>query len=231
MAGTIAASSRSDRSRPARSGARHRRRHHAPLLCLLLLASQACRADDDWLGGDKRAHFLGGFVIGGVFSAATGSKTPGVLTGCAVGAVGELIEVFRYGVFSPHVSAKDFAAECAGGVAGAYVGVWAAPSSRVDSANAKAANDSWTGADKRGHFLGGALVSGLTANYTDSATVGLLTGCGVAATGELIDAAHHGWNSKHVSAKDFAVGCLGAVTGAFASVQISPHRIVWSKQF
>jgi uncharacterized protein YfiM (DUF2279 family) len=203
----------------------------AALALSLMLAGQACRAEDDWLGGDKRAHFLGGLVIGGVFSFATGSKNPGVLMGCGVGAVGELIEVVRYGVFSPHVSAKDFAAECAGGIAGAYIGVWAAPSSRVDSANAKAANDSWTGADKRGHFLGGLLVSGLVANYTDSATVGLISGCAVTTTGELIDAAHHGWHSKHTSAKDALVGCLGAVAGAFASVQISPNRIVWSEQF
>jgi uncharacterized protein YfiM (DUF2279 family) len=206
-------------------------RLRAVLALAILLAAQACRAEDDWFGGDKRAHFLGGLVIGGVFSAATGSKTPGVLAGCTVGAVGELVEVFRYGVFSPHVSAKDFAAECAGGIAGAYIGVWAAPSSRVDSANAKAANDSWTGSDKRGHFVGGMLVSGLVANYTDSATVGLLSGCSVAFAGELLDAAHHGWNSKHTSAKDAVVGCLGAASGAFVSVQISPNRIVWSKQF
>ena len=203
----------------------------AALVLTLVLIGHDCRAEDDWLGGDKRAHFLGGLIIGGVVSAASGSKTPGILAGCAVGAFGELIEVYRYGIFSPHVSAKDFAAECAGGVAGAYIGVAVAPSSRVDSANAKAATDSWTGSDKRGHFVGGLLVSGLVAEYTDSATVGLLSGCGVSAAGELLDAAHHGWTSKHTSAKDFAVGCLGAVAGAFASVQISPNRIVWSKQF
>jgi len=202
----------------------------APVLALLLVG-QTCRAEDDWLGGDKRAHFLGGLAIGTVFSLASGSRTPGVLMGCEVGAVGELVEVFRYGLFSGRVSAKDFADECAGGIAGAYVGVWAAPSSKVESAKARAGEDSWTGADKRSHFAGGLLVSGLVANYTDSATVGLLGGCAVAATGELLDAAHHGWHSKHVSAKDFAAGCLGAVAGAFASVQISPNRIVWSKQF
>ena len=203
----------------------------AALVIAMLLTGQACRAEDDWLGGDKRANFLGGLVVGGVFSAATGSHDPGVLMGCGVGVFGELIQVARAGVFSGHVSAKDFAAECAGGVVGAYVGVWAAPNDRVASAKAKAANDSWTSGDKRAHFAGGLIVSGVVANYTDSATVGLLSGCGVAAGGELIDAALQGWHSKHASAKDFVFGCLGGVAGAFASVQVAPNRIVWNKQF
>jgi hypothetical protein len=38
-------------------------------------------------------------------------------------------------------------------------------------------------------------------------------------------------DSKHVSARDFAVACLGAWAGAQFSVQIAPDRIVWSKRF
>jgi uncharacterized protein YfiM (DUF2279 family) len=201
------------------------------LAVALLMTGQVCFADDDWFGGDKRAHFLGGLAVGGVFSAHTGSRTPGILTGCSVGVFGELIEVARYGVFSPHVSAKDFAAECAGGLVGAYIGVALASKDRVDSAKAKEVNDSWTSGDKRAHFLGGLAVSGLVSNYTDSATVGLLSGCAVGLGGELIDATKNGWHSKHVSAKDAAAGCLGGIGGAFASVYVAPNRIVWSKQF
>ena len=69
----------------------------------------------------------------------------------------------------------------------------------------------------------------MPAHFRPSA--GLLSACGVSAVVELMDATRFGWKSHHVSAKDFAAGCLGAVAGAFASVQISPHRIVWSKQF
>ena len=69
------------------------------------------------------------------------------------------------------------------------------------------------------------------ANYTDSATAGLLTGCGVSAAGELADAARHGWHSKHTSAKDFAAGCLGAFSGALIGVQVAPNRITWSARF
>lgn len=101
----------------------------------MLLSARTCWAEDDWLGSDRRAHFLGGLVVGGAFAAGTGSRIPGILVGCSVGAVGELID------------------------------------------------------------------------------------------------ARHGWHIKHVSAKDFAVGCLGATAGAFASVRIAPDRMVWSKQF
>ena len=75
------------------------------------------------------------------------------------------------------------------------------------------------------------VLSGVVANYTDSATAGVLTGCGQAVGGELIDAVRHGWHSRHTSAKDFAAGCLGAVAGAFISVHVAPNRIVWHKQF
>jgi hypothetical protein len=153
--------------------------------------------------------------------------------GCGVGVFGELIEAARYGWFSPRVSAKDFGAECLGGVMGAYIGTQMAPSERVASSQAKTAehNDSWTGIDKVSHFVGGIAVSGLVSHLSDSATAGLLTGCGISAAGELVDAARYGWHSKHASARDFAVGCLGAVTGAFVAVQIAPGRIVWNKQF
>jgi hypothetical protein len=106
-----------------------------------------------------------------------------------------------------------------------------APDERVASSQAKAKSDSWTSGDKFAHFAGGVAVSGLMANSTDSATAGLLTGCGISAAGELFDAARHGWNSKHASAKDFAAGCLGAVTGAFVGVQLAPNRITWSARF
>ena len=66
---------------------------------------------------------------------------------------------------------------------------------------------------------------------TESATAGVLSSCGLAAAGELIDAAKSGWKSRHVSAKDFAAGCLGGVAGAFAGVYIAPNRIVWTRQF
>lgn len=201
------------------------------LTAALLALALPCRAEDEWFGGDKRAHFLGGVLIGGAFSAYTGSKHPGVLMGCAVGAFGELIEAARDGGFTPRVSAKDFAAECAGGVLGAFVGVKLASQDKVDAANAEHGNDSWTSADKRGHFLGGLAVSGAVSYYTESATAGVLTSCGISAAGELIDAAKNGWRSKHVSAKDFAAGCLGGVTGAFAGVYIAPNRIVWTRQF
>jgi len=201
------------------------------LTAALLALALPCRAEDEWFGGDKRAHFLGGVLIGGAFSAYTGSKHPGVLMGCAVGAFGELIEAARDGGFTPRVSAKDFAAECAGGVVGAYVGVKLAPHDRVESANAQGHHDRTLSGDKFAHFAGAMAISGLVANYTNSATAGVLTGCGVSVAGELIDAARYGWHNKHSSAKDFAAGCLGAVTAAFISVQVAPNRIVWSRQF
>jgi uncharacterized protein YfiM (DUF2279 family) len=216
--------------RERRTG-RRRVRRLAALLAVLGLGS--AHADDDWVGGDKRAHFLGGLIVGGITSEHTGSRGPGVLMGCGVGVFGELIEAARYGWFSPRVSAKDFGAECLGGVMGAYIGTQMAPSERVASSQAKTAghNDSWTGIDKVSHFVGGIAVSGLVSHLSDSATAGLLTGCGISAAGELVDAARYGWHSKHASARDFAVGCLGAVTGAFVAVQIAPGRIVWNKQF
>ena len=201
------------------------------LAAALLTLALPCRAEDDWFGGDKRAHFFGGVLIGGVFSAHAGSHSAGVLTGCGVGALGELIEAVRDRGFTPRVSAKDFAAECAGAVAGAYVGVKLAPDDRVAKARATHGNDSWTGADKRSHFFGGLAISGVVANHTDSATAGLLSACAVSAAGELIDAARSGWNSHHASAKDFAAGCLGGVAAGFAGVYIAPHRIVWSRDF
>jgi len=203
------------------------------LLIATVLVAPARAAEDDWTSGDKRAHFLGGLIVGGVVSENTGSRGPGVLMGCGVGVFGELIEAARYGWFSLRVSPKDFAAQCAGGFLGAYIGLHMAPAERVASTQAKTAaiNDSWTSADKLSHFAGGATLSGVVAYYTESATAGLLSGCGVAAAGELMDAARYGWNSKHSSAKDFAAGCLGAVAGAFVSVQIAPHRISWSTRF
>ena len=201
------------------------------LATALLTLALPCRAEDEWFGGDKRAHFLGGVLIGGIFSASSGAHSPGILTGCGVGAFGELVEAARDGGFTPRASAKDFAAECAGAVAGAYLGVKLAPDDRVAKAKAEHGNDSWTGADKRAHFLGGLVISGLVSNYTDSATAGLLSACGVSAAGELVDAARNGWNSHHVSAKDFAAGCLGGVAASFAGVYIAPNRIVWSREF
>ena len=201
------------------------------LAAALLALALPCRAEDEWFGGDKRAHFLGGLLIGGIFSAHAGSHSAGVLTGCGVGVFGELIEAARDGAFTPRASAKDFAAECAGAVAGSYVAVKLAPDDRVAKAKATHGHDSWTGADKRAHFLGGLVISGVVANYTDSATAGLLSACGMSAAGELIDAAKNGWRSKHVSAKDFAAGCLGGVTAGFAGVYLAPHRIVWTREF
>jgi uncharacterized protein YfiM (DUF2279 family) len=201
------------------------------LAVAVLLTAKANAAEDDWTSGDKRAHFLGGLVVGGVVSEHTGSHSPGVLMGCGVGVFGELIEAARYGWFSPRVSPKDFAVECLGSVLGAYIGVQMAPDERVASSQAQAKNDSWTSGDKFAHFVGGVVISSLTANYTDSATAGLLTGCGISAAGELVDAARHGWNSKHASAKDFAAGCLGAFTGALVGVQLAPNRITWSSRF
>jgi hypothetical protein len=204
-----------------------------PLLVAAALFALAlpCRAEDEWFGGDKRAHFLGGVLIGGVVAASTGSHGAGILAGCGVGVFGELIEAARDGAFTPRASAKDFAAECAGAVAGGYVGVKLAPDDRVAKAKAAHGNDSWTGADTRSHFLGGLVISGLVANYTDSATAGLLSACGISAAGELVDAARNGWNSRHASAKDFAAGCLGGVAAGFAGVYIAPNRIVWSREF
>jgi len=201
------------------------------LATALLTLALPCRAEDEWFGGDKRAHFLGGVLIGGVFSASSGAHSAGVLTGCGVGAFGELIEAARDRGFTPRVSAKDFAAECAGAVAGAYLGVKLAPDDRVAKSKAEHGNDSWTGADKRSHFLGGLVISGLLSNYTDSATAGVLGACGISAAGELVDAARNGWTSHHVSGKDFAIGCLGGVAAGFAGVYIAPNRIVWSRDF
>ena len=214
-------------ARPNLSGAASR----ATMALTLLAMAQGCAASDDWTGGDKRAHFIGGALVGGVFSASTGARGPGVLMGCGVGVFGELVEAAIDRGFTPRVSAKDFAAECAGGVLGAYVGAKLAPADRVASANSQSSEDRWFSGDKFAHFAGAMALSGLVANYTDSATAGVLTGCGVAVAGELIDAARYGWHSKHSSAKDFAAGCLGAVMGAFISVQIAPNRIVWSRQF
>jgi gas vesicle protein len=202
------------------------------LVALLLVTESPCRAEDEWFGGDKRAHFLGGLAVGGVFAAATGSHHPGVLMGCGVGVFGELVEAAIDRGFTPRVSAKDFAAECAGGIVGAWVGVkLAKDSQRQESKAARSATDSWSSGDKRAHFFGGLVISGLVTNYTDSATAGVLSGCGVAVAGELVDAARSGWNSKHVSAKDFAAGCLGSVVAGFAGVYIAPNRIVWTREF
>ena len=198
---------------------------------LQVVAARA--AEDDWLGGDKRAHFLGGLIVGGITSENTGSRGPGVLMGCGVGVFGELFEAGRYGWDGPRASVRDFGAECLGAVLGAYIGTSMAPDERVASSNTKTAgnSDSWTGLDKLSHFTGGAALSSVVGYYTGSADAGLLSGCGVAAAGELVDAARNGWHSKHVSAKDFAAGCLGAVTGAFVSVRVAPGRISWSKKF
>ena len=201
------------------------------LLATALFTVHACAAEDEWTSGDKRAHFLGGLVVGGIVAEHTGSRGPGVLMGCGVGVFGELIEAARYGWFSPRVSPKDFAAECLGGTLGAYIGVQMAPDERVASSRAKAADDSWTSRDKLSHFTGGVVVSGLVANYTDSATAGLLIGCGISAAGVLFDAARYGWHSKHSSAKDFAAGCLGAFSGGLIGVQVAPGRITWSARF
>ena len=199
---------------------------------LLLAATLPCHAEDEWFGGDKRAHFLGGLAVGGVFSAVTGSRHPGVLMGCGVGVFGELIEAAIDRGFTPRVSAKDFAAECAGGFAGAWIGVKLAKQSQVDEANAAhGSNDPWFSGDKRAHFLGGAVVSGLVMHYTDSATAGVLSACALGIGGELIDATREGWNSKHVSYKDAAAGCLGGVAVGFAGVYLAPNRIVWTKKF
>ena len=156
-----------------------------------------------------------------------------MLLGCGVGVCGELAQAARYGWLSPRVSAKDFGAQCLGSVLGAYIGTQMAPDDRVQSSKAKASanTDSWTSTDKLSHLAGGAAVSGAVSAYTDSATAGLLSGCGVAAAGELIDAARYGWNSKHASARDFAAGCLGAVMGSFIAVRIAPGRITWSTTF
>lgn len=206
------------------------RRHVQPvLIAALMLYASCCVADDDWTGGDKRAHFIGGAIVGGVVSASTGSRGPGILTGCAVGVFGELIEAGIDRDFSPRVSAKDFAAECAGGVVGAFAGAALGRSRRDPSA--PAFNERWVAGDKLAHFAGSMALSTLVANATDSATAGVLVGCGQAVGGELIDAARHGWRSRHVSVKDFAAGCLGAVTGALVSVQIAPNRIVWTRKF
>src|SRR5262245_12219492 len=106
---------------------------HARILAglLALLALGSAHADDEWLGGDKRAHFFGGLIVGGITSEHTGSRGPGVLLGCGVGVFGELIEAARYGWVGPRASVKDFGAECLGGVLGAYIGTNMAPSERV----------------------------------------------------------------------------------------------------
>src|SRR5262245_26455550 len=110
-------------------GARGGRALVAGVAALLPLLANA--ADDDWFGGDKRAHFLGGLVVGGITSEHTGSRGPGVLMGCGVGVFGELIQAAHHGWFSPRVSAEDFAAECAGGVLGAALGTQMAPDERI----------------------------------------------------------------------------------------------------
>jgi hypothetical protein len=201
------------------------------LAATLLTLALPCRAEDEWFGGDKPVHFLGGVLIGGVFSASTGSHSAGVLTGCGASALGELLEAARDGGFTPRVSAKDFAAGCAGAVAGAYAGVRLASDEKVAKAKAEPGVDTWTGGDKRAHFLGGLAISGVVATVTDSATAGVLSACGYAAVGELLDATRFGWKSHHVSAKDFAAGCLGGVAAGFAGVYIAPNRIVWSREF
>lgn len=215
----------------ARSPVSRTRLWRLALGAALLLPALPCAAEDEWFGGDKRAHFLGGLLVGGGFSAYTGAMHPGVLMGCGVGVFGELIEAARDGGFTSRASAKDFAAECAGGVLGAWIGVKLAPDSRVDEARATHGDDSWTSRDKLSHVVGGLAISGAVSAYTGSATAGLLSACGVSAAGELIDAAKGGWNSHHASAKDFAAGCLGGVAGAFAGVYIAPHRIVWTRAF
>jgi hypothetical protein len=66
-------------------------------------------------------------VISGAVSAYTGSATAGLLSACGVSAAGELIDAAKGGWNSHHSSAKDFAAGCLGGVAGAFAGVYIAP--------------------------------------------------------------------------------------------------------
>src|SRR5205085_503665 len=99
----------------------------ASLLLLLSVAASPCRADDEWLSGDKRAHFLGGVVISGAVSYYTESATAGVLTSCSIAAAGEVVSAAKDGWNSHHVSAKDFAAGCLGGVVAGFAGVYIAP--------------------------------------------------------------------------------------------------------
>jgi hypothetical protein len=186
---------------------------------------------DSWLSGDKRAHFAGGLLIATAFSSQIGSRHSGQLMGCATGAVGELLQVPHSGWISPDVSAKDFVAACAGAVVGSYIGVQLASDEAVHAANEMRPPDPWLSGDKFAHLLGGAALSGLVASRTDSATAGFLAGCALGAVGELLDATQYGWNSKHVSSRDFAMTCLGAWVGAEFSVRIAPDRIVWSKRF
>jgi hypothetical protein len=101
-----------------------------------------------------------------------------------------------------------------------------------ESKAARSSTDSWTSGDKRAHFLGGLVISGLVTNYTDSATAGVLSGCGVAVAGELDRRGAQAAGTASTSApRTFAAGCLGGVVAGFAGVYIAPNRIVWSRQF
>jgi hypothetical protein len=58
--------------------------------------------------------------------------------GCGVGVFGELVEAAIDRGFTPRVSAKDFAAECAGGIVGAWVGVKLAKESQRQESRQRA---------------------------------------------------------------------------------------------
>ena len=52
--------------RAASPGCTRAMRSAVALLVAALSAVQACAAEDEWTSGDKRAHFLGGLVVGGI---------------------------------------------------------------------------------------------------------------------------------------------------------------------
>lgn len=72
-----------------------------------------------------------------------------------------------------------------------------------------AAQDTWNGSDKKGHFFMGTVISGAVTVATEKPLLGFGAGCAAGALKEAAD--------TKFSAKDMAVTCLGAGFGAYGA--------------
>lgn len=94
------------------------------LLILALTFSGLAHAEmerDEWRGQDKDKHFIGGLLIGGVATTASGSAWAGFAVGAGVGLLKEFKDAHR-----PYPnnrwSYKDFLITAAGAGVGATIG-------------------------------------------------------------------------------------------------------------
>jgi uncharacterized protein YfiM (DUF2279 family) len=89
--------------------------------------------------------------------------------------------------------------------------------------------DEWTGKDKAQHAQVGALIGGIAAAASQSATVGCVAAGVAGVSKELWDTQRPGHTP---SAKDAVVTALaGCFAATFTSFVIGPNRVVWIKEF